>query len=96
MMLIEALLDEIRRLRARAKMGSSIDEIESKIARLRLEPGDVLIVKTSWKLQGDQMKALRDRAKQFVPNNEVLLITENLDVNVRRRGRDDDESLEWQ
>lgn len=72
-----------------------MSNIESKIAKLHLESGDVLVVKLNRQLDKDQLRAVRDGAKRFVPNNEVMVLV-GAEVVVRRGGEfAADEALEW-
>lgn len=72
------------------------DPLGVRVARLRLQPGDVLVVKADVKLDKDQIRALHDGAKHYAPNNKVLVLS-NVDLNVRRSGEHSpDETLEWE
>lgn len=52
---------------------------------LRLQPGDILVVKSERRLTVEQATALREHVKERIPDHEVLVIPPDLDLAVLRQ-----------
>jgi G3E family GTPase len=55
-----------------------------EIAKLELRPGDRVILKTDLLLTKDQVQNLRDSWRQLVPDNEIIVLTAGLTIEVLR------------
>jgi len=62
------------------------DKLIFSIGRLRLAPGDIVVLTTPLLLDRDQVTALRERAEKFLPpENKVMILTGDMDVGVITR-----------
>lgn len=59
------------------------DDLELRIARLRLEPGDVLVLKATERLPHETARCLGDQARQIVGADvRVMVLDSQLDLSV--------------
>lgn len=60
-----------------------IDDLEFRIARLDLRPGDVLVVKVNGPaISGETATAVRRMVNVTIPDHKVLVLDERLDLAV--------------
>jgi len=80
--------ERIENLSERVKMLETLfekigdDKLAFSVGRLRLEPGDIVVLKTDLMLDRDQHRAIRDRAQDIIRNNEVMILTHGFDIGV--------------
>lgn len=53
-----------------------------EVQRLRLEPGDVLVVKSKRRITSEMTQRLKEHLAMIVPNNKVLVLDDDLSVEV--------------
>jgi hypothetical protein len=58
------------------------DKLLFAVGRIRLEPGDILVVKTKLLLDKDQIAYISEQVRNFVPDNRVMVLTADLDLAV--------------
>ena len=56
-----------------------------EIAKLELREGDKLVVKTELFLTKDQVKYIEESFKRYVPDNEVVVVSAGMTLEVLRR-----------
>lgn len=56
-----------------------------EIAKLKLQPGDILVAKTELILSMDQVQYIHDKFKIYVPNNEVLVLSADMTIEVLKK-----------
>jgi hypothetical protein len=85
-----ALSDEIAALRAAAAPADP-PLLPAAIARLRLEPGDVLVIKTKGtRPTAAMVEQLRDRLRELLPKGfPALIFDDSIEMSVVSRGEGD-------
>jgi hypothetical protein len=56
-----------------------------EIAKLELREGDKLVVRTELILSKEQVAYITERLQPFVPDNEIIVLTAGLTLDVLRR-----------
>jgi hypothetical protein len=52
-----------------------------QVSKLRLQPGDIVLVRTRITLYEEQIKVIRDRVEEIVgPGNKVVILSSGLDI----------------
>lgn len=62
-------------------------KIVGDISRVRMHPGDVVIIRVPDRLTVTQVNVLRERVATFFPGHEVLVLDGGLDLQVARPAR---------
>jgi len=66
------------------------DEITRfEIAKLELRPGDKIVIRTELMLTKEQVVYIRERFQPFVPDNEIIVLTAGMTMEVLRPEPDD-------
>lgn len=58
------------------------DDLQFKIARLELRPGDILVVRAPMRLPSETVARLRDMVRQAAPNVRAMVLDAGLDLSV--------------
>lgn len=61
---------------------TAIDDIEFKIARLDLRPGDILVVKCQDRLQRDTVLHMQEVIKRACPSHRALILERGMDLAI--------------
>ena len=68
------------------------DWLKLKVAKLRLKPGDIVLVKTELQLNQEQVYALRERISETLRvQNEIVVLSWGIDVATLIESRTQDE-----
>lgn len=62
-----------------------MDELEFRIARLELRPGDILVAKAKIRLSVEQAERLRTILEPFVGERKVMVLDDSVDIAVLTR-----------
>lgn len=57
-------------------------DLEVRIGRLRLNPGDILVVKLASNMSMAQVRELTVTLKQFIPENRAMFIQDGMELQV--------------
>lgn len=58
------------------------------IAKLELNPGDVVIVKVNDNLTRERTQQIADTVNEVLPNHKVIVLARNLSIEVVAKGRE--------
>jgi hypothetical protein len=61
------------------------DVTRFEIAKLELRPGDKVVIKTDLFLTKDQVERIKESWLRLVPDNEIIVITGGMTIEVLRR-----------
>jgi hypothetical protein len=61
---------------------SAIDDIEFKIARLDLRPGDILVVKCETKVTPEMARRMQEVITQVARGNRALILEKGTDLSI--------------
>lgn len=62
-----------------------VENLEYRVGRLTVGPKDVIVLSTNLMLDAEQCRFLQERAKQWFPDNEVLVLTAGMKLGVVKR-----------
>ena len=54
----------------------------SDVQRLRLEPGDVVVLTTEWKLSAVEVQRIAEKIGKVLPGHQVLVIDSGVKIGV--------------
>lgn len=57
-------------------------DLEYRIGKLALAPGDILVVKAAKDMPAKDWKAFREAFKRHIPNNVLLMVSGDVDLSV--------------
>lgn len=60
----------------------SNDDLEFRISKIKLEPGDILVLKTPRPITGDMAARLRDIFERLSPGFKTLILDQGMELAV--------------
>lgn len=64
---------------------AAADDLELRIAKLVLGPGDILVLKSARKLPIDRAEAIKRHLKVVVPDNKVMIVDPDFEISVLQK-----------
>jgi hypothetical protein len=72
-------------LKLKRKPKFKFENLEYRVGRLTVGPKDVIVLSTDLMLDKDQCLQLQARAKEWFPDNEVIVMTSGIKLGVVKR-----------
>ena len=62
-----------------------LPDVEASLEKLRLEPGDIVVLSIDMPMKAEQARAIREHFRRQVPDNLAILLTHGLKLSVLSR-----------